>query len=93
MVAPLSPTLPMRRMVIIDSAQPSAPTSTAPIANSRSGATRDGSVMRSTPPKPTATASARRQPTRSPSSGIDNSVRKSGMVKPSADTVASGNCA
>ena len=83
----------MRRMVIIDSAQPTAPASTAAVPSALAAPPPPGTDISSTPPKPTSTAAPRRGPTFSPSSGIDSRVRNSGMVKPSAVTVASGSTA
>jgi len=47
-------------------------------------------IISSTPAKPASTAAQRWRPTRSPRSGIDSTVRKSGEEKPIATASASG---
>ena len=80
-------------MAIMASAQPSAPSRTTPTASASPSGMPAGLAISSTPPKPASTAAPRRGPTRSPSSGTDSRVRNSGMVKPSAVTVANGRAA
>ncbi len=89
----LSPASPILRMVIIASAQPTEPSRHSVTARPASRIpSPPGRTIITTPRKPTSTARPRRQPTFSFSSGTDSTVRNSGMVKPSAVTVAIGRC-
>ena len=97
MVVLRSPVAPSLRMVIMVSAQHTTPASTMATASigmcalASSARSRHGRMMTSTPPSPANTAPPRRQPTRSPSSGTESTVRNSGMANPSAVMVASGS--
>ncbi len=66
----------LRRMIIEMAANTAA---TAAVRWPRCNSWKPGRTTSSTPRNPVATASQRRQPTRSPSSGIDSIVAKSGI--------------
>ena len=67
------------RVRIWYSAKPSAVSSGS--SSAQCGMPRPGRITISTPAKPATTALQRRQPTRSPSSGIENTVTSSGAMK------------
>ena len=92
MAALLSPCSPMRRIEIIASAQVTTPDMTISTGTrgSASAPPAQGRTISSTPERPISTARMRCQPTRSPRSGTERMVRKSGIQKPSAVLVASG---
>ena len=82
-------------MEIIASAQATTPSTTKATAPSATGSSPrppcQGRTITTTPANPTKMAVVRRQPTRSPSSGTDSTVRNSGIANPSAVTIANGS--